>query len=383
MIKNVDLIYFNAGGGHRAAARALLEVCQAQERPWNVRLLNLFDILDPDSTFRRLTGFAPEDLYNLRLRRGWTAGLATELKILQGMIRMSHAALVQRLERHWKSAAPGLVVSLVPNFIRPIHGSLKPAFRDVRFVTVMTDLADHPPNFWIEPGLDQRIVCGTPRAYDQAIASGYQPGQISLVSGMILRPSFYRDATIDREKALHELGLDPDRPTGLVGFGGHGSTQMLNVAKSLKDVQLILLCGHNQLLADRLRAQKPRARHAVVGFTLEIERYMAMSDFFIGKPGPGSLSEAVHMGLPVITFENAWTMPQERYNATWVRDNRLGIVVSSLRAVQSATTELLANLPKYRDATGTIHNRAAFEVVDILAQELATLQCHAGSKDPR
>ena len=190
MTKTVDLIYFNAGGGHRSAALALQEVCRTQGRPWNVRLINLFEVLDPDGSFRRLTGFAPEDLYNLRLRRGWTMGLTTELKILQGMIRMSHASLVQRLERHWQSGRPDLVVSLVPNFIRPIYDSLKPGFGDVRFMTVMTDLADNPPSFWIEPGLDQRIVCGTPRAFQQACDAGYRPSQVTLVSGMILRPSF-------------------------------------------------------------------------------------------------------------------------------------------------------------------------------------------------
>ena len=30
----------------------------------------------------------------------------------------------------------------------------------------------------------------------------------------------------------------------------------------------------------------------VVGFTSEIPYYMVLSDFFIGKPGPGSISEA-------------------------------------------------------------------------------------------
>ena len=369
MTKNIDLIYFNAGGGHRSAALALQEVCRTQGRPWNVRLINLFEVLDPDGSFRRLTGFAPEDLYNLRLRRGWTMGLTTELKILQGMIRMSHASLVQRLERHWKSGRPDLVVSLVPNFIRPIYDSLRPAFGDVRFMTVMTDLADNPPNFWIEPGLNQRIVCGTPRAFQQACDAGYPPSQVTLVSGMILRPSFYRDGQLDRTGELRKLGLDPERPTGLVGFGGHGSSQMLKVAKSLEEVQLILLCGHNEVLARHLSAQKVKARHVVIGFTPDIERYMAISDFFIGKPGPGSLSEAVHMRLPVITFKNAWTMPQERYNTTWVKENNLGIVVSSLRDVQRATTELLANLPTFHEATEKIRNRAVFEVVDILAQQ--------------
>ena len=170
---------------------------------------------------------------------------------------------------------------------------------------------------------------------------------------------------------LRKLGLDLERPTGLVGFGGHGSSQMLKVAKSLEDVQLILLCGHNEVLARRLSAQKVKARHVVIGFTPDIERYMAISDFFIGKPGPGSLSEAVHMRLPVITFKNAWTMPQERYNTTWVKENNLGIVVSSLRDVQRATTELLANLPTFHEATEKVRNRAVFEVVDILAQELS------------
>ena len=146
---------------------------------------------------------------------------------------------------------------------------------------------------------------------------------------------------------------------------------MLKVAKSLEDVQLILLCGHNEVLAKRLRAQQTRTRHVAIGFTPDIERYMAISDFFIGKPGPGSLSEAVHMRLPVITFKNAWTMPQERYNTTWVKENKLGIVVSSLRDVPRATTELLANLPAFHDATEKTKNRAVFEVVDILAQELS------------
>ena len=46
---------------------------------------------------------------------------------------------------------------------------------------------------------------------------------------------------------------------------------------------------------------------------------MQLADFFIGKPGPGSISEAVQQGLPVIVVDNAWTMPQERYNARQAR----------------------------------------------------------------
>jgi hypothetical protein len=75
-MKTITLIYFNAGGGHRAAALALEDVMRQQERPWKVRLVNLTEVLDPNDAFRKLTGFAPEDLYNKRLARGWTLGLA-------------------------------------------------------------------------------------------------------------------------------------------------------------------------------------------------------------------------------------------------------------------------------------------------------------------
>ncbi|MDO9293932.1 MAG: galactosyldiacylglycerol synthase, partial [Hydrogenophaga sp.] len=98
----VDLIYFNAGGGHRASALALQSVLREQGRPWEVRLVNLFEVLDPSGRFKRLTGKAPEDWYNQRLARGWTLGMAHELKILQGLIRLAHPTLVRKLRRHWQ-----------------------------------------------------------------------------------------------------------------------------------------------------------------------------------------------------------------------------------------------------------------------------------------
>ena len=53
-------------------------------------------------------------------------------------------------------------------------------------------------------------------------------------------------------------------------------------------------------------------------FTSEIPYYMHLSDFFVGKPGPGSISESIAMRLPVVVERNAWTLPQERYNTEWI-----------------------------------------------------------------
>ena len=100
----IDLVYVNAGGGHRSAAVALEMAIREQCRDWQVRLVNLFEVLDPQDVFRRTTGVKPEDYYNVRLARGWTLGLAQELRILQMLIRLSHKSLVAQLRRHWQGS---------------------------------------------------------------------------------------------------------------------------------------------------------------------------------------------------------------------------------------------------------------------------------------
>jgi UDP-N-acetylglucosamine:LPS N-acetylglucosamine transferase len=188
---------------------------------------------------------------------------------------------------------------------------------------------------------------------------------------MIIRPAFYEPLTLDCASEQRRLGLDPSKPTGLVLFGGHGSKAMLNIARRLADTtQLILVCGHNQALARQLQALPGSAPRVVVGFTADIPRWMQLADFFIGKPGPGSISEAVQQGLPVIVVDNALTMPQERYNAQWVRENELGLVLRSFRRIDHAVARLVANLDHWRTSVRRVRNRALFEVPPILAQIL-------------
>jgi UDP-N-acetylglucosamine:LPS N-acetylglucosamine transferase len=365
-MKTIDLVYVNAGGGHRSAATALDMAIREQGRDWQVRLVNLFEILDPQDVFRRATGVKPEDYYNVRLARGWTLGLAQELRILQVLIRLTHKSLVSQLRRHWQESKPDLVVSLIPNFNRAMYQALSLARPHVPYVTVLTDLADFPPHFWIEPHQVQHLICGTPYAAAQARATAGKLAQVHETSGMIISPNFYRDMKLDRDAEMRKLQLDPARPTGLVMFGGHGSRAMRGIAKRLDEVQLILVCGHNAQLAAQLRAMHAAAPRVVVGFTSKISHYMQLSDFFIGKPGPGSISEAVQQGLPVIVVRNAWTMPQERYNTQWVVENGAGIVLDSFKTIDAGVSHVTENLHLYRQSVNRMRNRAVFEIPDIL-----------------
>ncbi len=369
MMTNIDFIFFDAGGGHRSAATALKSVIDRQNRPWNVRLVNLQEILDELDVFRKVTGIRLEDLYNKALAHGWTLGSQYGIALIHSVIRLNHKSMVGLMQRHWKSTQPEMVVSLVPNFNRVLHESLRAALPPAPFTTILTDFADFPPHFWIEQQ-EQFLVCGTPKAVEQARALGHTPNRVFPVSGMILRPKFYEPVEIDRAAELTRLGLDPNRPTGLVLFGGQGSGVMLEVAKRLPDTQLIFICGRNRKLAEALRALPAGAPRFIEGFTSDIPYYMHLADFFIGKPGPGSISEAVAMRLPVIVSSNAWTLAQERYNVEWVREREAGVVLRDFRAIKPAVETLLQNLDRYRANVAKIENRAVFEIPDILASIL-------------
>jgi UDP-N-acetylglucosamine:LPS N-acetylglucosamine transferase len=374
----IVLIYVDSGGGHRAAANALVEVIRQQQRPWEVEMLSLQDLLDSIDFIRKSTGIPFQDIYNIMLRRGWTLGTAQLIPLLHLTIRMFHGAQVRVLEHHWARLRPDLFVSLVPHYNRAIKQAIDRALPGIPFVTVLTDIADYPPHFWIE-GQRQFVICGSDRAARQARKLGTPPHQVLQTSGMILSPKFYQPLHLDRAAERAKLGLDPHRPTGLVLFGGEGSPEMLKIAAALNrddsPVQLIALCGRNDAVANRLRALPRRIPIHVEGFTREIPFYMELADFFIGKPGPGSISEALAKRLPVIVQRNIWTMAHERYNADWVQQHGVGLVVRSFsselfRAVQT----LLApeNFTRFRQRAAGMRNSAVYEIPDFLEQILST-----------
>jgi UDP-N-acetylglucosamine:LPS N-acetylglucosamine transferase len=75
----------------------------------------------------------------------------------------------------------------------------------------------------------------------------------------------------------------------------------------------------------------------------------------------------------VIVELNAWTLPQERYNAEWVEEQGVGIVLRNLRSeIAQAVDRLLdpATYARYHAATGRQENRAVCEIPEIL-QRLA------------
>jgi UDP-N-acetylglucosamine:LPS N-acetylglucosamine transferase len=383
-MERIEFCFFDAGGGHRAAATALEMSIRSQGLSWDVRLTNLQELLDELDILKKTTGIRIQDCYNNMLRTGWTLGSTQLMRVLQLTIRAYHSATLRLMERHWKETNPDMVVSFVPHFNRALYESFHRAFPGRPVVTVLTDVADYPEHFWIERNQQQHFVCGSERAVAQARERGYSEDRIFQASGMILHPRFYEKPVDNRIEERERLGLRPNLPTGLILFGGHGSKEILKIADRLNhaalQLQLIIVCGKNEKLAAALRARKFRFPVFIEGFTSRVNYYMHLADFFIGKPGPGSLSEALAMHLPVIVERNAWTLPQERYNADWVLENEVGLVLPNFRDIDKAVALLIEpeTLARYRRNATAMKNQAVFEIPvflkKILEQRAATEQ---------
>lgn len=382
--RKLQFLYFDAGGGHRAAATALKAVIEQQQRPWDVELVNIQEVLEPLDIFRRYLRIRMEDVYNLLLRKGWTLGSGYMLKIMHGLIRLYHRGQVRVLAEYWRKNPPDLVVSLIPNFGRAVFQALQTSQPAVPLLTILTDMADYPPHFWMERQ-PQYYVCGTDRAVEQAVALGHSRERIFRTSGMILRPHFYEPLEVDRAAERVRLGLAAEVPTGILLFGGQGSRVMKSIVERLQacqqPLQLIALCGRNEALAAELRKIQGPVKVHVVGFTQDVPYYMHLADFLIGKPGPGSISEALAMHLPVIVESNAWTLPQERFNAQWVVQQGVGLCLPDFREITPAVESLLSSgrLAELRARTAAMDNRAVFEIQELLAGLLEKAPCGTSS----
>jgi hypothetical protein len=375
-MRTIQILFHDAGGGHRNAAVALQTVIAQQNRPWQVDLVQFQDLTDRLDVLRKLTGIRIQEQYNTLLRNGWTRGATQLLRVLQATIRLFHGSMVQLLAKHFEKQPADLMISVVPHFNREIAEAWSSCYPGRPFVTIITDMADFPPHFWIEPVKEQYVICGTERAVQQARQLGKDPSHVFATSGMILRPDFYQEDNTDPVALRQDLNLRPDLTTGMLLFGGFGSKVMYEIAERLEaaelPLQLIAICGRNEKLAGEFRARAWKIPLNTVGFTKEVPRLMRAADFLIGKPGPGSVAEAMVRRLPVILECNAWTLPQERYNTEWVKEKRVGIVLHDFGEIVNGVKQLLqpGKLAEFRRTTETLNNRAVFEIPEILAKLL-------------
>ncbi|MBW4615287.1 MAG: hypothetical protein KME21_18825 [Desmonostoc vinosum HA7617-LM4] len=391
----INVIVGKGGGGHYATYHAIRAVAEQQQLPWHFQVTDMDNIATDLAQQNKvknayeMLGFSGHELYNRMQKSGWTWLWPLKMRLNKFLVKLNYDAGVKFFEEYWQKQQPDLVVSVMPLFNKALSESLQRVKPGTPYVTVLIDFADYPPAFWLEPQTENYTVCGNEKAVEQGRALGVKEDRIIQTSGMVIHPRFYESLEGNacgglrlRATERQKLGLNPDCLTGVVMFGGNGSKAMLEIAKRLEcfgeKLQLIFLCGRNQELAESLRNNQGIQKRFVTTFTEDVPYYMHLADFFIGKPGPGSLSEALTMQLPVIVERNFSTLIHERYNTNWVEQKQVGLVLRNFRDIQKAVEQFLEpkTFAHYVANVAALNNRAVFEVAEILQKILATKLFH-------
>lgn len=311
----VGLFMSDTGGGHRSAGRAI-------EAALSLRYPEQFSC-DYFDAFRACGYFpwnrAPE-IYPLWVRYhepSWNLFVTMTDRLIAtsvGRKRLPQLAVPRTRRARQRSRAWDIVVVLHPAFNELAVALRRTADREFPIITVVTDLAT-PHSGWYHPEVDRCLVPCV-KALERGTELGLNEAKLRVV-GHPAHPKFALYAG-SKAEARAELGWETNRAIVLLVGGGEGMG-IERIARAVDGaglpVDLVMVAGRNQALADRLRRHPWAVRTRVYGFATNIEAMMRASDVLVGKPGPGVIGEAAISGLPMILMGG---MAQERPNTPFV-----------------------------------------------------------------
>jgi len=215
---------------------------------------------------------------------------------------------------------------------------------DVPVGVVITDFDLH--SMWLYRDVDWYFAaCEETKVHLAAL--GIPPETIH-VTGIPIDPVFSSPG--EKGQIRRELGLQPDLTTVLVSAGGFGMGPVESLAKALQEVrhpiQVAVICGKNPALKSRIE-ELPAPSHPVraVGFTTEMERWMAASDLLVGKAGGLTSSEALASGLVMVIVN---PIPgQEERNSDHLLEEGVAIRCNNLPALAYKIDTLLSDKERF------------------------------------
>jgi 1,2-diacylglycerol 3-beta-galactosyltransferase len=340
MKKKILYLFSDTGGGHRSAANAIINaVDHLHKEKYSQKMVDVFATCSGFlNMFAKLYG--PVIKFYPKMWGQLYYWLDDESK-LERLEKMSRPFISKELIKLLKNEKPDIVVSVHPMINHLTAGAIKKVERKIPFVVVITDpVTLH--RAWITPEADQCIVA-TPEAKAAAIMYGMPEEKIKVI-GMPIDPKFFLKDKEKREARAKDQ-LQPRTFTVLLMGGGEGAGKMYEIIdeiekKKLK-VQLIVIAGRNKNLENRLVRDKEKFGFPmrVYGFTDQVHELMSESDLIITKAGPGTIAEAMAMGLPIII--TSWLPGQEEGNVEYVVRENVGHVSRDPERVVELVQELM------------------------------------------
>lgn len=199
--------------------------------------------------------------------------------------------------------------------------------------------------------------------------------------GWFVRPEF--EAAFDKKQVQKALGLRSDILTVLFAAGSEGTESILEILPNLKTdqtVQIIVACGHNASLLEKVAQQEhpdsPNVTILPLSFTQDIHRYMQAADLVVGKAGPNMIFESVATLTPFLATTHI--AGQEDGNLDLIREYQIGYVEEDSQKAGQLLAEICdhpQNLATFQAPLKSLadYNRLAKNKLQkLLAEQLKT-----------
>ena len=299
----------------------------------------------------------------------------------RGMHAILYALIRNRLAGIIGQAAPDLIITTHSMLSYEITRLLAAMGQRTPVVFQVTDLTLH--RMWVTEKRASAYLASTREIYDGLLAAGVEPERVAL-TGRPVRRQFLADYGGSRAETLLGLGLDPEVFTAYVQGGAEGSAQIIRTVYALvegrSDIQCIVAAGHNEDIRSRVSSLE---RVAALPYTRHIAPYIAACDVVVGKPGAGSVGEAIMLGKPFITTT---VIPyQETPNVDFIERHGLGWNCLEPGSLTALMQRLLADRSLLDEKTRAIEAYAAFNLeasqrlVPLMREQLAQREADGAS----
>ncbi|MFP5502564.1 MAG: MGDG synthase family glycosyltransferase [Candidatus Sericytochromatia bacterium] len=377
-MKKILVIYETAGGGHQAAARAIESAVKSMYP-------GMFEVvLMPVRTATGSQRVAHlMDMYNhlLKIKPSYSnMGMRVMNTLDVEKVVVPLLPKVKRnLEKTFREVKPDMIISVfgVVNYSAIEILKKMGWYGKVPYIIWCTDLTKHFLKNWANPDADLTIALHS-EAKQQLVDYGVPEAKIKVLSGLPVNQKFLTKRS--KVEARQELGLDPTRFTVLISMGGVavGASYVFTrqLAKSGLPVQVIVVCGKNEQLKARTEklAAKVDMPVKVLGFTDQMPLLMDAADVLIGKPGPGTIAEAIAKELPLLIDAQREPMLQEKGNLELVKRQELGLSIDKGVPISDLVGKLMENQDLYGRIKENLrrakNDRAIEELIDIALEKL-------------
>ncbi len=377
-LAHILFLFSDTGGGHRSASEAIIEALHLEfGDQYSTEMVDIFKEYAPPP-LKMLPALYPRIV---RVPRAWGLGY----RLSDGPLRVS--ALSAGAWPYIRGAFRRLVTEHPSDLIVSVHSlANEPALRALGrqrppFVTVVTDLVSTHAT-WYHRWVDLCLV-PTQAARRRALNLGLQPEQIKVV-GLPVAERFCQPPG-DSNKIRARLGWPQDRPVVVLVGGGEGMGPLGKNARAIAEanlpITLVVIAGRNENLKADLQARQWPMPTFVYGFVRDMPDFMRAADILITKAGPGTISEALNAGLPMILYSH---LPgQESGNIPYVVSEGAGIWAPQPEKIVAAIRKWIEQPDRHADAVRACqrmaHPDAARQIARILVDTLEAHRVKASS----